>query len=139
MKRFILVVVFGVLFGFSVNSVSAQVNNCPVPMPVGTVCLSQEAANRAAENARIRPQLEEKNRVLEAALVEERKNTKQAQDVGVKNADDLKDVVKRTEIEFARTGGQLIECQGERTRLIGMTEVLVKNTRPKKIGLINLF
>lgn len=131
MKKFTLILGFVFLFGISV---SAQ-TQCPQ----GFICITQEAANKAAENAKLVPQLQEKNKVLEEQVEVEKGNVKLAQETAKKNEEQLIDRLHKTEIELARTNGQLTAKEAELVRLSAWFDFVMKNGRVKKVGLINLF
>src|SRR4051812_7296291 len=82
----------------------AQAPSCPI----GLVCISQAAANVAAQNARELAATKEKVTTLEAALVEKDKNVADVQAAAATNVADLKDRLQKTEIELATKTGQLI-------------------------------
>lgn len=100
------------------------------------VCVSQQAANAAAENARLRPLLEQKIAELEAALLEKDKNAQDIRDAAAKNEADLKDALRKTELELAKKTGEVIQLEADRVRWNAVVDVLVKNSRKKSIGLI---
>lgn len=116
-------------------SVSATAQSCPENM----VCLSQAAANKAAENARELIAVREKVQVLENALLEKDKSISEVRETARKNEADLKEVLHKTEVELSLKTGQLISNESEKTRLLAIIDVLLKSVRPKKVGLINLF
>jgi len=111
---------------------------CP-PMPVGTVCISQQAANAAASNARELAATKEKVAVLEDALKQKDASIQELKDTNAKNVADLKDALNKTEVQLATKTGELVGSEAEKTRLLAIIDVLLKSTRPKKVGLINLF
>lgn len=111
---------------------------CP-SMPAGTVCISQEAANVAAANARELAATRGKIAVLEEAVKQKDANAEELKDANAKNVADLKDALSKTQIELAAKTGQLIGAEAEKTRMSAMIELLLKYARPKKFGLINLF
>lgn len=129
-----IIVIFSFIFVFSVSIYSQQVQ-----CPQGYVCITQEAANKVAENVRELQATKEKVTTLENALELEKKNTKEVQETAKKNEDDLKDRIHKTEIELAGTKGQLISKEQELVRLVAQFEFLLKNGRVKKVGLINIF
>jgi nucleotide-binding universal stress UspA family protein len=120
-----------------VSAAVAQ-SGCPV-MPAGYLCITQEAGDRAASNARELAATRDKVVVLEAALIEKDKNTEEIRAAAAKNEADLKAALHRTEVELATKTGQLIGSEAEKTRMLATIDVLLKYARPKKIGLINLF
>lgn len=129
------IAVIAVLFLFAIG---ARAQQCPV-MPVGFLCITQEAANAAAANARELVATKEKAAVLEAALAEKDKNTDEIREAARKNEAELKDRLHQTEVELANKTGQLIGAEASITRCLAVQEVLLKFARPKKIGLFNLF
>lgn len=107
--------------------------------PSGLVCLSQQAANQAAANARELEATKQKVSVLETALTDKDKSIQELKETNDKNVADLKDAMHKTEIELASTKGQLIGAEAQVTRQTAIIDLLLKYARPKKIGLINLF
>lgn len=95
------------------------------------VCISQEAAQKAVENAKLIPVLEEKIQIQDQALAEKDKSIKEIQDVARKNQDDLEARLKATEIELARLSGQLTAKEAEATRNLALIDVLLKSTKKK--------
>lgn len=124
MKKVLLSVVFSLIL---VTGIGAQVADCPV----GFVCISQAAANKAAENARELEAQKEKIKVLEDALVQERKSTEEFKVVNAKNVSDLTLLNNDLTVKLAQATGQLIEKDATITRQTAILEVLVKNTRKK--------
>jgi flagellar motility protein MotE (MotC chaperone) len=110
-----------------------------VDCPAGFVCISQEAANKARENALELQATKEKAVVLETALTEKDKSIAELRETARKNEADLKERLHKTEVELATKTGQLIGAEAERTRLIAITEFLLKHGRVKKYGILNLF
>lgn len=107
--------------------------------PDGMVCISKAAANQAAENARELTATKAKVATLTEALTEKDKIIADNKAVADKNEADLKERLHKTEVELAAKTGQLIGAEANSVRQLAVIDVLLKNTRPKKIGLINLF
>lgn len=125
-----------VIFLFAVTTqINAQSQICPS----GLICLTQIEANKAAENARLRVELENKIKVQNEALEAKDRSIKDVQDTAKKNENDLKDALQKTEIELATKTGQLISSEAEKVRLTAIIDFMLKNGRVKKIGLINIF
>lgn len=92
--------------------------------PQGLVCISQEAANKAAENKRELDATKEKVGVLENALAEKDKNDAE-----------LRAALKRTELALAEKTGQLIKAEANEVRMAAMVDFLLKHGRKKCYGL----
>jgi IS5 family transposase len=109
--------------------------NCQVP-DEPKVCISQAAANKCAENARLVPALENKNTTLEASLLEKDKSIAELREAGRKNEADLKEALIKTQSELATKTGQLIGAEAMVTRLTAIIDFMLKNGREKCYGLI---
>lgn len=120
-----------VFFAFFVGNVSAQSPCAGVVMPAGTLCISQEAGNAAAENARELAATKEKVVVLEQALVDKDKIIADNKDTAAKNEADLRKQLHKTESDLSLVTGQLIAKEAELNRNILVIDVLLKNTRKK--------
>lgn len=131
-KRSNFVVLFVAMVLAMAVSASAQ-SQCPD----GFVCISQAAANQAAENARELAATKEKVVTLEGAIVDKDKTITDNKAAAAKNEADLKEALTKTQIDLALKTGQLIGCEANSVRQLAVIDVLLKNVRPKKIGLIN--
>lgn len=103
----------------------------------GRICISQEAANRAAELARENPVLKEKIAVLEAALKAKDETIAELKATNEKNVADLKTALTKTETELSRVTGQLIATEAQMVRFTAIIDFMLKNGRIKKFGVIN--
>lgn len=99
--------------------------------PQGLVCISQEAANKAAENARLIPQLENKILTLEDSIKLKDKNIEEIRETARKNEADLRERLTTTQIALGTATGELIGVKSENTTLKAMVEFLNKNGRKK--------
>lgn len=108
---------------------------CPT-MPAGTFCLTQEQANKVAENKRELDATKAKVDVLQQALLDKDTIIGNLKDTNEKNTADLKVALHDTEVKLATSTGQLIEMQADRVRWTAVIDVLIKSTRKKSIGLI---
>ncbi len=133
-QRLIVVAVFCL---FAVSTLYTQSPCDGVAMPTGTVCLPQEAANRAAQLVREAAAKDEKIKVLESAIAETNKIVDTNKATAAKNEADLRAALHSTEVQLAAKTGQLIGAEANSVRQLAIIDVLLKNTRPKKIGLIN--
>lgn len=115
------------VLSFLATGAVAQTVDCPV----GYICLTQEEANVARNNAVELREIRGKVTTLEESLKIERQNVKDAQDTARKNEADLTKVLHKTEVELARTTGELIGIKAENTSLKTMVEFLNKNGRKK--------
>lgn len=100
------------------------------------VCISQAAANKCAENARVVPALEAKIAELEAGLLLKDKSIAETREAARKNEADLKERLGKTEGELATKTGQLIGSEAMVTRLTAIIDFMLKNGRQKCNGLI---
>jgi septal ring factor EnvC (AmiA/AmiB activator) len=124
----------GIFFGifFLVFATCASAQNCPENM----VCISQQAANKAAENARELEATKEKVTVLESALKSKDDTIREIQEVAKKNESDLKEAIRRTESELSRTNGMLTAREAEVVRQSAIITAMIPMLRRKSIGLI---
>jgi hypothetical protein len=98
------------------------------PQPV---CISQQAANACATNARTIPALEAKIAILEAALVEKDKSIDELKETNRKNVQDLTKAVHDGDVKLATATGQLIEKDGTIVRITAILDFVMKNGRNK--------
>lgn len=131
----IKIIIFCIIFATFAISANAQTVECPPNL----VCISQAAANFAAQNARELQAQKEKVKVLESALSDKDRSIAELKTLNDKNAADLKEAIRRTEIELATKTGQLISAEKELTRQTAIIQALLPMVRKKKIGLINIF
>lgn len=124
------------LFAGSVAAQSAV--PCPV-MPAGTLCISQQAGNAAFQNARELDATKQKVAVLEDAIKQKDTDIRLVQDTAAKNTVSITQALHDTELKLATSTGQLIASEAEKTRLIAILELALRNTHKRKYGLINLF
>jgi len=115
MRRIILCL--AITFLFAVIGVNAQTVTCPVDM----VCITKTAAIKALQDSDKVIALEAENAVLRQAVA------------------DHKDIETNLKIELGKMSGELTGSQQMNVRQTAIIDVLLKNVRPKKIGLINLF
>lgn len=90
------------------------------------VCISQAAANKAAENARVIPTLESKIATLEDALKQKDTSITELKDANRQNVADLTERLHKTEVELATKTGQLIATEANQTRQLAIIELLTK-------------
>lgn len=128
-------IIFCIIFIVFAISAHAQTADCPPAF----ICLTQAEANRAAENARELVAQKEKVKVLESALSEKDKSIAELKSLNDKNTADLKEAIRRTEIELATRTGQLISAENELTRQTAIIQALLPMVRKKRIALITIF
>jgi hypothetical protein len=104
--------------------------------PSGLVCLSQEAANKAAENARLIPALEGKIAALEDGMKQKDVSIAELKAVNLQNVADLTARMHRTEVSLAEKTGTLIACEASSVRNMAIIDGLLKK-RKVQVGLIN--
>lgn len=95
------------------------------------VCISQAAANKCAENARVVSALEAKILVLETAIAEKDKNVAEIRDAAKKNEAELKAALTETQTKLATATGQLIGAESNIVRLTAIVDFMLKNGRKK--------
>lgn len=125
MFRKSLFIITFLLCVYGVNT-SAQ-----VPCPAAFVCISQEAANRAAENARELPAVKDKVTALEQALKDKDSIIAANKDAAGKNEADLKAALVKTQTDLATATGQIISLHAQTVRDAALIDILLKNTRSK--------
>ena len=108
----------------------AIAQQCPV-MPAGLVCITQEAANKAGENARDAKAKDEKIAALEASVAARDQSIKELQETNTKNVADLTDRLHKTELDDATKTGQLINAEAEVQRLTAFVQFVMQNGRKK--------
>lgn len=96
---------------------SAQDAQCPA----GYVCITREAAIANLQRDDHAKAVEAENAVLKQAI------------------EDHKKIESDLKVELAKTTGTLTGCQQNAVSDRAIIDILVKNTRAKRIGLINLF
>jgi len=129
--------VFALIYaGLAMSPAAAQSPCAGVTMPRGAVCISQAAANAAAQLAREAAAKDEKIKVLEAALTAKDQIIDDNKATASKNEQDLKAALHKTEVDLSLKTGQIISCEANQTRQLAVIDVLLKTVRPKKIGLI---
>lgn len=125
-KLSIIIISLLFIFIFSKQSFSQTVQ-----CPQGYICLTQQEANVARDNALELKAVKEKIIVLTNALDEKDKSINELKSTAQKNEADLKDALHKTEIELATTKGQLIGSEAEKTRLTAIIDFMLKNGRKK--------
>lgn len=129
-----LIVLFGFVFVFGISA-SAQ---CP-QMPTGFICLSQAAANQAAEDHKVRKVLEDEVvPELKSALAVERENVVKAKQTSIENQAKFEEQLHKTDVALAEKTGQLTKCEAFAVRDAALIEFLVKNQRSKQNGFLNI-
>lgn len=109
-----------------------------VDCPAGFVCISQQAANVAASNARELEATKAKVTVLEDGLKAKDVSIAELQELNRKNVADLTERIHKTEIELATKTGQLIGCEAQNVEQRAIIQAFLPMLRKKKIGL-NIF
>lgn len=121
----------GILSLIFVSAMSAlsQSPCSTVQMPAGTICISQQAANKAAENARELEATKGKVTVLEDAIKVKDQQITDLRSTSGKNEADLKEALHKTEVELAKVTGQVIQLEADRVRWTAVIDLALKNTR----------
>lgn len=110
-----------------------------VECPPNLICLSQEAANKARDNALELKAVKDKVVVLEQALKLKDQSIEELTATMRRNDADLKEALKKTEIELGLKTGQLIARESEVVRQSQIIQAMIPMLRKKKIGLINIW
>lgn len=92
----------------------------PEPTPT-TVTISREAAVKCLENADKLAAIEAESAAKDKAIA------------------DLKAIIADIKIELAKLSGEKTQLETTLVRYNALIDILIKNARPKKVGLINLF
>lgn len=100
------------------------------------VCISQEAANKAADNVRTIDALEQKIKVLEEALKAKDASIAELRETARRNDADYKAALARMEAEIAFIKGQLVGAQAEAARQSETIRQMIPMLRPKSWSLI---
>jgi hypothetical protein len=110
--RFLAIIFVALLFAYNA---AAQTD------PDKPICISRDAAEACATNAVKVKALEAQIAALEQALKD-------------KDA-----VINDLKVEVDRTSGRIESCEKNDASNRAIIEILIKNARPKRIGLINIF
>lgn len=129
MKKLIHLTAFLTLFLAVSLSVRSQSPCDGLQMPAGTLCITQQAGNAAAQLAREAPLKDEKIKVLETSLTDKDKIIADIKAVAAKNESDLRASLHKTEVELATKTGQLIGEQASNVRNLAVIDVLLKNSK----------
>ena len=123
MKNFLFILVL-----FTLGLMAVQAQDLP-DQP--KVCISQAAANQCAANTRERDALLEEVKVLKEVVASRDKTIENLKETNRLNVADLTKRLNETEINFAKTSGELIEARANINRVLMMNEFLLKNGRNK--------
>lgn len=104
---------------------------CPATMPAGTVCISQTAANIAAEDHRVRTAQESEIATLKQSLLDKDATAADIKKTAAANEADLKAALVKTQTDLATATGQVISLQAQTVRDAAIVDVLLKNSRAK--------
>lgn len=106
----------------------AQTNDCPPNLPQTVVCVSRPAFERLLKS-------DDENAGL--------KETIKARDAQIASRDALIVTLTNEKVDFqvkwAQAVGENTELRASRVRDQAIMDILIKQARPKKIGLFNLF
>lgn len=103
------------------------------------ICISQEAANKAAENAATVIAQAEKIKVLEESLKLKDQSISELRETARRNEADYKAALARMEADAAFVKGQLVASQAETARQSATIQQMIPLLRPKSWSLIKLF
>ena len=112
--RFIAILAILIWLSFTASTAFGQTDDKPI-------CISRQAAETCATNAERIKALESQIATLEQALK------------------DKDGIINGLKIEAARYSGRIESCEKNDASNRAIIEVLIKNARPKRIGLINIF
>lgn len=101
-----------------------------------TVCISQDAANKCAENARVVPALEAKIATLEQGLKDKDVSIEELKAINKTNVADLERRLNETTNKLATATGQLVGAESMVVRLTAMVDFMLKNGREKCYAII---
>jgi hypothetical protein len=113
--------------GLLVSSSNAQ---CP-PMPAGTVCLTQAAANVAAANSRENVALRQKIAVVEEEVKAKEQTIRELKDAHAKNTIDLVGQMNKATAEAAFERGRAEQLIADKVFWSKIVEAAINNTRKK--------
>lgn len=108
--------IIGFVFAMTVVSYS-QTTECPANL----VCISREVALKALADADKLKAIEAESLVKDKAIA------------------DYKDLLNDAKVKIAELSGENTELRQNRVSDRAIIEALLKNSRPKKIGLINIW
>jgi septal ring factor EnvC (AmiA/AmiB activator) len=137
--RFILILIVVLLVPYAAAS---QTDNQPsgnLQSAEPKVCVSQEAANKCAENARLIPALNEKIAALEAKIKAHETTIEELKEVNRKNVADLTDRLHKTELSLATKTGEIIGCQAQNVEQRAIIQALLPMVKKKRNALITIF
>ena len=107
---------------------------CPI-MPPGFLCITQEAGNVVAQNARELAAQREKNAVLESALVEKDKTITELKETNRNNVEDLTGRLVTVTAEAAHEKGRRVQLEADKVFWAEIVKVAITNTRQKTNGI----
>ena len=120
MIRFLTIITITLWLALTASNAVAQADPCPT-MPEGYLCLPRAIAVKALEDSDARKALEAQVKAQDEAY------------------DKLKDTLNDMRVEFARVSGEASILKQRAVSDAALIELLVKNSRKKSVGLINLF
>ena len=132
-----LLAIIAVMLLYAVAAYGQDVPALKPECPQGLVCLSQEAANRVAQEKRELVALREQVAGFPALLIAKDKNVEEIRKDRDAAVAKVTERLHATEVELAGKTGELKGKDAEVTRCQATFEVLLKAARPKKNGLIN--
>ncbi|MBX3288435.1 MAG: hypothetical protein KF855_03725 [Acidobacteria bacterium] len=101
------------------QTVMCQSEQLSIECPSGYVCITREAAISVLEKADKADALEKEALVKDQAIA------------------DLKQLLADIKIDLARMSGEKTQLEADKVRWTAVIDLLLKNARPKKNGLIN--
>jgi hypothetical protein len=132
MKHLLITAAFAILYPLAAFSQVVEVK-CPATL----ICLTQSEANIAASKLRELDATKEKVTALEDALKLKDATIAELKTTAAKNESDLKDAIKRTELELGFTKGQLTAREAEVVRQSAIITAMIPMLRRKSNGIIN--
>jgi uncharacterized coiled-coil protein SlyX len=133
--RFILMLIAVLLVPYAAAS---QTDNQPsgnLQSAEPKVCISQEAANKCAENARLIPALNEKIAALEAKIKAQDTTIEELKEANRKNVADLTDRLHKTELSLATKTGEVSMCQANDVSNRAIITAMIPMLRQKVVGI----
>lgn len=124
-------ILLAITFVFCVSISGTAQSTCPT----GFICLTQEQANIAAQNAKDVVLQKAQIVVRDDALKEKDKSIQEVKDTAAQNVADITARLHASENALATSTGQLIGSEAEKVRLLAIIDALLKMTRKKCLPL----
>lgn len=133
--RFILILIVVLLVPYAAAS---QTDNQPsgnLQSAEPKICISQTAANKCAENAKLIDAYEAKIKALEESVKARDESIKEIQAARDKSISDLTDRLHKTELSLATKTGEVIACQANDVSNRAIITAMIPMLRQKVVGI----